>query len=157
MTACFCLREEGCSRNNGSQRRSEPPPVATAAKSGAPERRVVWAASCCVGWTLDNIGEGEILRCAQNDDELACGSIYGAQVRKVGGRPLVSSPHGVRSRPAAKAIAVRATGVPMLPKWRTPAPTRKVIAAPMKRAKEVEKAKALARHSVGYCSGSQRV
>ena len=29
--------------------------------------------------------------------------------------------------------------------------------APPKRAKEVEKAKALARHSVGYCSGSQRV
>src|SRR5271163_2422723 len=71
--------------------------------------------------------------------------------------PRVSAPSGVSSRPMAKAIPVSATGVPTEPKWRTPAPTRKVIPAPAKRAKEVEKAKALARHSVGYCSGSQSV
>ena len=57
----------------------------------------------------------------------------------------------------AKAMPVSATGVPSEPKWRTPAPTKNVIPAPMKRAKDVEKAKALARHSVGYCSGSHRV
>lgn len=55
----------------------------------------------------------------------------------------------------AKAIAVIATGTPSEPKWRTPAPTRKVMPAPPKRANDV--AKALARHSVGYCSGSQSV
>jgi hypothetical protein len=50
-----------------------------------------------------------------------------------------------------------ATGVPSDPKCRTLAPTKKVIPAPPNRAKEVENAKALARHSVGYCSGSHNV
>lgn len=71
--------------------------------------------------------------------------------------PRVSAANGIRSSPSAKAIEVMATGVPSDPKWRTPAPTRKVIPAPPNRANEVENAKALARHSVGYCSGSQRV
>src|SRR6266849_2559288 len=35
--------------------------------------------------------------------------------------------------------------------------TRNVIPAPPNRAKEVENANALARHSVGYCSGNHRV
>jgi hypothetical protein len=71
--------------------------------------------------------------------------------------PRVSSPNGIRSSASAKAIEVIATGVPSEPKCRTPAPTRKVIPAPPNRANEVENANALARHSVGYCSGSQRV
>src|SRR5580658_2559127 len=71
--------------------------------------------------------------------------------------PRVSAANGIRSSPSAKATEVIATGVPSDPKCRTPAPTRKVIPAPPNRANEVEKAKALARHSVGYCSGSQRV
>src|ERR1700678_3570540 len=71
--------------------------------------------------------------------------------------PRVSAAKGIRSNPRAKATELIAPGVPRDPKGRTPAPTRKVIPAPPKRANDVEKAKALARHSVGYCSGSQRV
>src|ERR1700731_268962 len=69
----------------------------------------------------------------------------------------VSTANGISSNPKANAMEVIATGVPSDPKCRTPAPTRKVIPAAPKRANEVEKAKALARHSVGYCSGSHRV
>src|ERR1700691_5369733 len=71
--------------------------------------------------------------------------------------PRVSAAKGISSRPSAKAIEVSATGIPSEPKCRTPAPTRNVIPAPPKRAKDVENANALARHSVGYCSGSHRV
>jgi hypothetical protein len=53
-----------------------------------------------------------------------------------------------------KATEVIATGVPSEPKWRMPAPTMHAIAAPPNRANDVAKAKALARHSVGYCSGN---
>src|SRR5207244_11071579 len=72
-------------------------------------------------------------------------------------RPRVSSLSGTRRSPITKARAVDATGIPIEPTWRTPAPTRNVIPAPQKRAKEVANAKALARHSVGYCSGSHSV
>src|SRR5208283_4785754 len=71
--------------------------------------------------------------------------------------PRVSAPKGVSTSPMAKAMPVSATGVPIDPKCRTPAPTRNVIPAPANRANEVEKAKALARHSVGYCSGNHSV
>src|SRR5215472_12017648 len=71
--------------------------------------------------------------------------------------PRVSAPKGTRSNPIAKAIEVSATGIPKEPYQCTPAPTRNVIPAPAKRANEVENANALARHSVGYCSGSQSV
>src|SRR5208282_5939876 len=64
--------------------------------------------------------------------------------------PRVSAPKGIRRSPTANASAVIATGIPSEPYRCTPLPTRKVIAAPPKRAKDVEKAKALARHSVGY-------
>src|SRR3954471_16109611 len=73
------------------------------------------------------------------------------------GRPRVSVPRGRRARPTRKATEVRATGTPMVWKRATPAPTRKVIPAPANRPTEVAKAKAVARHSVGYCSGSHRV
>ena len=47
-----------------------------------------------------------------------------------------------------------ATGVPMVWKCATPAPTRNVIPAPANRPTDVAKANALPRHSVEYCSGS---
>src|SRR5689334_3972120 len=71
--------------------------------------------------------------------------------------PRVSVPKGTSSKPIAKAIDVSATGIPSEPYRCTPAPTRNVIPAPANRAREVENANALARHSVGYCSGSQIV
>lgn len=52
-------------------------------------------------------------------------------------------------------IEVNATSVPIVWKYRIPAPTRNVTHAEAKRPTEVENAKALARHSVGYRSGSQ--
>ena len=55
------------------------------------------------------------------------------------------------------AIAVSATGYPSVPHLAIPAPTRNVIPAPANRANDVANANALARHSVGYCSGNQIV
>src|SRR5690348_4850790 len=71
--------------------------------------------------------------------------------------PRVSAPKGMSNKPIANAIEVNATGIPSEPYRWTPAPTRNVIPAPAKRAIEVENANALARHSVGYCSGSHSV
>src|SRR5436190_3631215 len=71
--------------------------------------------------------------------------------------PRVSSPKGRRSRPTKNAIEVSATGVPMVWKYVTPKPTRKVMPAPTNRPADVAKANALARQSVGYCSGSHSV
>ena len=55
------------------------------------------------------------------------------------------------------AIEVSATGVPMVWKCATPAPTRNVMPAPAKRPIDVANANALARHSVEDRSGSHSV
>src|ERR1700757_840187 len=73
------------------------------------------------------------------------------------GFPAVSSPKGKRASPSMNATQVSATGAPILWKYETPAPTRNVIPAATKRPIEIASANALARHSVGYCSGSQSV
>ena len=52
------------------------------------------------------------------------------------------------------ATDVIATGIPIVPKYETPAPTRNVMPAPANRPTDVANANALARHSVEYCSGS---
>src|ERR1700690_412820 len=70
------------------------------------------------------------------------------------GCPLVSTPKGSKTRPRKNASEVNATGVPIVPIEETPAPTRKVMPAPIKRPDGVANPKALARHSVRYCSGS---
>ena len=71
--------------------------------------------------------------------------------------PLVSWPKGNSSKPTTKASEVSATGVPMVWKCATPAPTKNVNPAPRNLPTEVAKANALPRHSVGYCSGNQSV
>src|SRR5579872_3464594 len=78
----------------------------------------------------------------------------GAQAGKC--LPLVSSPKGTSANPSRKINADIATGIPIVWKWRIPMPTRNVKPAAVKRPKLVMKAKALARHSVLYCSGSQK-
>src|SRR5208282_1228414 len=71
--------------------------------------------------------------------------------------PFVSCPNGSTSSPTAKAMEVSATGMPIVWKCLTPAPTRNVKPAPKNLPTDVAKAKALPRHSVGYCSGSHNV
>jgi hypothetical protein len=68
--------------------------------------------------------------------------------------PRVSSVNGSEHQPEYEATAVTATGTPRLPYDRMPAPTRNTMATPTKRPTELMNAIALARQSVGYCSGS---
>src|SRR5262249_18191983 len=71
--------------------------------------------------------------------------------------PRVSTASGSIAIPMRNAIEVRATGVPIVCMRETPAPTRNVMPAAAKRPMDVANAKALPRHSVRYCSGSQSV
>src|SRR5262245_3999850 len=73
------------------------------------------------------------------------------------GLPVVSSPKGRSANPIRNAIDVSATGVPIVWNYGTPARTRNVMPAPTNRPADVANANALARHSVGYCSGSHNV
>src|SRR5580700_5096460 len=61
------------------------------------------------------------------------------------------------SRPTAKAIEVRAIGVPSVPMAATAPARAKFTPAPMKRPTEVQKANAVARASVPNSSGSHRL
>ena len=71
--------------------------------------------------------------------------------------PLVSRPKGMTANPITKGIAVSAITEPSDPvHWISPA-MAKFAPAPKKRPNEVQKAKAVARISVGYCSGSHRL
>src|SRR5215472_7800857 len=73
------------------------------------------------------------------------------------GLPFVSLPQGSKARPGRNASDVSATGIPIVPKCETPAPTRNVAPAATNRPADVAKENALARHCVRYCSGSQSV
>src|ERR1700693_6049180 len=71
--------------------------------------------------------------------------------------PRVSCANGIIRSPSPNAIAVYATGFPIVPAWRTIAPIMKLTPAPMKRPNEVANANAVARTDVSYCSGSHRL
>src|SRR5262249_37449360 len=71
--------------------------------------------------------------------------------------PRVSRAKGMTARPRTKGIAVRAMTWPRDPVQAIKPAMAKFAAAPMKRPKLVQKAKAVARMVVVYCPGSQRL
>ena len=71
--------------------------------------------------------------------------------------PRVSCAKGIISRPMAKAIEVRAMGVPSVPIAATAPARPKFTPAPMKRPIDVQKEKAVARASVPNSPGNHRL